>query len=294
VRRALIGSFFLVGTLLAMPARADADVQLSGLAEFVASYLHLGDRNGVIQADEAGNFWTLGGGGALDAAFGPVHLQVDFSGEGTVTNRSSNSTYLNSYGGGFHAGWRDPEIGSLGAFGGVGNVKISDLGGQDQETIAWGIGLEGQLYAGPVTLYLQGGYLDRETIKQGGDINALKNAGVVRGVARWFVLEDLVLAAEASYAQGQMDPDGDRVLIAGWGAEAEYRLPHTPIAAFLGYTGAYYFQNDDIDKVFEHRVGFGVRAYFGQASLKANDRHGVSLDLPRYLHWNGVIAGPLE
>jgi hypothetical protein len=44
----------------------------------------------------------------------------------------------------------------------------------------------------------------------------------------------------------------------------------------------------------ENRIGFGLRAYFGQPSLKANDRRGASLDLPRYLQWNGVIAGPLE
>jgi hypothetical protein len=46
--------------------------------------------------------------------------------------------------------------------------------------------------------------------------------------------------------------------------------------------------------LYEHRIGFGVRVYFGQESLRANDRHGASLDLPRYLEWNGQIAGALE
>jgi hypothetical protein len=53
-------------------------------------------------------------------------------------------------------------------------------------------------------------------------------------------------------------------------------------------------QDDDQDVLYEHRIGFGVRAYFGQESLESNDRHGASLHLPRYLEWNGQIAGALE
>ena len=79
---------------------------------------------------------------------------------------------------------------------------------------------------------------------------------------------------------------GSRDRVLGW--------PGSPLAGFLGYTGAYYFQDDDSDKLWENRIGFGVRVYFRQPSLKTNDRHGASLDLPRYLQWNGVIAGPLE
>lgn len=295
MRRALVGPA-LVGALLATPAWCvDDGVKLSGKGEFIASYVHFDEKDqGVIQPEEASNLWTVGGGGALDAALGVWHLQADFSGEGTVHNRSADDTYLGSFGGGLHAGWRNPELGSAGVFGAVGNLGINDQVGTNRQTVAWGIGLEGQLYLDSATLYLQSGYLDRETVKQGGDPNALKNAGFVRLVGRYFCGDDFRIQAEASYAQGKMDPDGDNVLIPGWGAEIEYRIPHTPIAGFLGYTGAYYFQDDDTDKLLETRVGFGVRVYLGQPSLKANDRRGVSLDLPRYLQWNGVTAGPLE
>ena len=294
MRRALAGPA-LVGALLATPALgADEGVKLSGKAEFIASYLHLDDKDQVIQPEEASNLWTLGGGGALDASLGAWHLQTDFSGEGSVDNRSSDDTYLGSFGGGLHAGWRDPELGSLGVFGAIGQFKINELDGADRTTYAWGVGLEGQLYLDRATLYLQSGYLDREALSSGGDENALENAGFVRAVGRYFCGEDFKLQGEASYAQGKMDPDADNVLIAGWGAELEYRLANTPVAGFLGYTGAYYFQNDDSDKLWESRIGFGVRVYFGQPGLEANDRHGASLDLPRYLQWNGVIAGPLE
>ena len=294
MRRALVGPV-LVGVLLAAAAAgADDGVKFSGKAELIASYLHLDAKDQVIQPEEASNLWTLGGGGALDAALGVWHLQTDFSGEGTVHNRDFDDTYLGSFGGGLHAGWRDPEIGSLGVFGAMGQLEINDLDGADRTTLAWGVGLEGQLYLDRATLLLQSGYLDREQVSSGGDIRALKNAGFVRAVGRYFCGDDFKLQAEFSYAQGKMDPDGDDVLIPGWGAEGEYRLGNTPIAGFLGYTGAFYSQNDDTDKLFEHRIGFGVRVYFGQPSLKANDRHGVSLDLPRYLQWSGVTAGALE
>lgn len=295
MRRALVGPA-LVGALLATPALGadDCCLMLSGEGELIASYLHLDDTDGVIQPDEASNLWTLGGRGALDAYLGVWHLQTDFSGEGTVHNRSADDTYMGSFGGGLHAGWRDPELGSLGAFGAMGQFKINDLDGADRTSYAWGVGLEGQLFLDSTTLYLQSGYLDREALSSGGNINALKNAGFVRGVGRYFWTDNFMLQAEGSYAQGKMDPDRDNVLIAGWGAEMEYRLANTPIAGFLGYTGAYYFQDDDVDKIWEHRIGFGVRVYFGERSLKASDRHGASLDLPRYLQWNGVIAGPLE
>jgi hypothetical protein len=91
-----------------------------------------------------------------------------------------------------------------------------------------------------------------------------------------------------------MDPDEDNVFIPGWGAGVEARLPGTPFSGFVRYTGAYFFQDDDSDKLVESRIGFGVRFYFGQPTLKANDRRGVSLDLPRYLEWGGITGGPLE
>lgn len=125
-------------------------------------------------------------------------------------------------------------------------------------------------------------------------MDALKNAGFGRAVGRYFCGDDFKLEAAVSYTQGKMDPDEDKVWILGWGADVEYRLGATPVSGFVGYTGARYDQSDDSDVLYEHRIGFGVRVYFGQESLKANDRNGVSLDLPRYLEWNGQIAGALE
>ena len=195
---------------------------------------------------------------------------------------------------GLHAGWRNPERGAFGLFGAVGNLKINNDGGNDPETVAWGVGLEGQVYFDPATLYLQSGYLDREPLSSGGDADALKNAGFVRGIGRYFWGDDLKLEGEASFAQGKMDEDEDNVWIIGWGAEAEYRLGDRPVSGFVRYTGSHYDQDDDFDVLTEHRISFGVRVYFRQESLKANDRHGASLDLPRYLEWNGQVAGALE
>ena len=293
--RALIGSA-LAGVLIASPAMGgDEYVELSGKGEFRATYLHMDDRGKrVIQVGEASNFWTLGGGGALDVVWRALNLQADFSAEGNLDETSANDTYMHSYVGGLHLGWRNPELGSFGAFGSVGHVRINSVDEHDPDTIVWGLGLEGQAFFDPFTLYLQAGYLDREPLSRGGDVDALKNAGFGRALGRYFFGDDLKLEAEASYTRCKMDPDEDNVWILGWGAELEYRLRGTPVSGFLRYTGARYDQDDDWDVLYEHRIGFGVRVYFGQESLRANDRHGASLDLPRYPEWNGQIAGALE
>jgi len=275
---------------------ADGDrVALSGKGELAATYLNLDDGGkNVIQGGEASDYWTLGGAGALDVSWRALNLQADVSAEGTLDERSADDTYEHSVGGGLHVGWRNPERGSFGVFGAVGDVEIHNVGDDDPDTVVWGVGLEGQAFFDPFTLYLQAGYLDRETVASGGDVDALKNAGFGRVVGRAFCGDDFMLASELSYTQGKMDPDEDNVWILGWGAELEYRPGGMPLSGFLGYTGSRYFQDDDSDVLYEHRVGFGVRVYFGQNSLRANDRRGASLDLPRYLELNGQTAGALE
>ena len=248
----------------------------------------------MIQGGEASNLWTLGGGGALDVAWGALNLQADFLAEGNIDETSANDTYLRSYGGGLHFGWRDPELGSFGGFGGAGDVRINSVDEPDPDTTVWAAGLEGQAFFDRFTLYLQSGYLDRETLASGGDPGALKDAGFGRALGRYFLRDDLKLEAETSYAQGKMDPDSDKVWILGWGTELEYRLGSLPLSGFFRYTGARYDQSDDKDVLYEHRIGFGVRVYFGRESLLANDRHGASLEMPHYLEWNGQTAGALE
>jgi len=288
--------FALVGCCVALPAMGGEEgVELSAKGELAATYLKLDDDGkDVIQGGEVSDYWILGGGGALGVAWQALNLQADFSAEGRLDERSADDTYRHSYGGGLHVGWRNPERGSFGAFGGVGKLEINNAHGKDPDTVAWGVGLEGQVFFEPSTLYLQAGYLDRESISSGGDIDALKNAGFARAVGRYFCSDNCKLEAEVSYAQGKMDPDEDRVWILGWGADAEFRPGGWPVSGFLGYTGARYDQDDDDDVLYEHRVGIGVRVYFGQESLEANDRNGVSLELPRYLEWNGQVAGALE
>jgi hypothetical protein len=293
--RGLIGCA-LAGALIASPAMGgDEGVELSGKGEFLAAYSNLDDRGSdVIQGGEAADYWNLGGGGALDVAWRKLNLQADFSAEGRLDEKSADDTYEHAYGGGLHLGWRDPECGSVGAFGAVGEVEINNAGDNDPDTVVWVTGLEGQAFLGPATLYLQGGYLDRQSVSSGGDVDALRKAGFARVVGRGFIGDDFKLEAEVSYAKGKMDPDHDNVWLLGWGAELEYRLGSLPVSAFVGYTGARYYQDDDWDVLYEHRIGFGVRAYFGRESLKANDRRGASLDMPRYLGWNAQIAGALE
>lgn len=288
--------FALVALLLTPAAPlADEDTVFSGRGQLRATYLTLDDaEKNVIQGGEASDYWLLGGEGAIDAGWRALHLQADFSGEVNLDERSADDTYEHAYGGGLHIGWRDPATGSLGAFGSAGRVEIHDTGSSDPSSVAWGVGLEGQVFFERVTLYLQGGFVDREPVSHGGDVDALQDAGFGRVVGRYFCGDKLKLESEASLAQGEMDPDSDTVWIVGWGAEVEYRIGALPVSAFAGYSGARYDQDDDSDVLYEHRIHFGVRIYFGQDSLETNDRKGVSLDLPRYLGWNGQVAGALE
>jgi hypothetical protein len=297
VIRKLVG-FALVGALVAPPAMGEGGgegVELSGRGEFLATYLNLDDDGkNVIQGGEASDYWILGGEGALDVGWRALHLQADFSAERTLAEKSADDTYQHAYGGGLHIGWRNPDLGSVGAFGSVGQVEVNDIDGSDPDSVVWGVGLEGQAFFDRFTLYLQAGYLDREPVSSGGDVDALKNAGFGRVVGRYFFGGDFKLEAEVSYTQGKMDPDVDNVWVLGWGTGVECQLGGTPVSGFVDYTGARYDQDDDFDVLYEHRIGFGVRVYFGQESLEVNDRYGVSLDLPRTLGWNGQIAGALE
>jgi len=286
------------GVLVASPAiGANRSVELSGKGTFTATYLNLDDRGkDVIQGGEASDYWTLGGDGSLDVASGLLNVQADFSAEGTLDRGSDDDTLEHWYGGGLHVGWRDPGRGSISGFGGIGKVKINNLGDDDPDTIAWTAGLEGQiLLLDPVTFYMQAGYMDRQSIASGGDIAYIKNAGFVRVFPRFFVGDNFKIEIpEISYTQGTMDPDRDKVWILGWRAELEYRPENLPVSAFLSYTGARYDQEDDWDVLYEHRIGFGVRLYFGQESLKANEHRGASLELPPYLQWGAMTAGTLE
>lgn len=293
-RRLLVSG--LSAALIAFPAFAHDDVVLSGLGELRSTYVYIDDvkNDDVIQAGESNDFWTLGAGGSLDAAWRAFHAQADFAGHGTVGEQSADDTEEGVHGGGLHLNLRDSDLGSIGTFGAVGKIKINDVGKNDPESVVWGIGGEAQVYIHWLTLYLQGGFLDRASLSNGGEPDALQNAGFGRGIVRGFWGDNVKLAAEASYAKGRMDPDRDDVRITGWGAEAEYRVARTPVSGFVRYTGANYHQNDDKDTLEVHRIGFGVRVYFGQPSLAANDRHGATLDLPRYLEWNGITAGTLE
>lgn len=268
---------------------------LSARGEFGSTYVHLDGGPGVVQGGEADNFWTVGGFGALDAAWQQwFHVQADVLGEANVTERSADDTYLDSYGGGLHLNLRDPELGSVGAFAGLGELVINNKPGNNPKTLSYVAGLEGQLFIDRLTLYLQGGYIDRESVEDGGDVDALADAGWGRLIGRFFPIDQVGLTTDVSYTQGRMDPDGDKVWIVGWRGEAEWRPHGWPISGFVKYTGAHYHQNDDNDDLNEHRIQFGLRFTFGQESLFANDRHGASLELPRWLQLTGETAGVLE
>ncbi|MDB5570986.1 MAG: hypothetical protein JWN93_2169, partial [Hyphomicrobiales bacterium] len=75
-----------------------------------------------------------------------------------------------------------------------------------------------------------------------------------------------------------------------WGVGVEHKFGASPFSAFLKYEGAdtkltasgvnccTTFYNDNF-KTTSHAVKAGVRIYFGEGTLLANDRTGTTLDI---------------
>lgn len=291
--RHLAGAFLvlLAGAGYATDAPAAA---LSGVGELAATYLRHSDPDGsVLQGGEASDLWTLGGRASVDLALDALHMQADFGGDSSVRTRDADDTYEGSWGAALHVNARDSERGAIGVFGSLGRLGIHDLDARDPHSNVWSIGLEGAAFLDRITAVGQAGYLDR-THSRGADRDALERGRFVRAELRWFPRDDVRLAGAAGYLGGRMDDDADHVWAIDWMGEAEAVLPEGIVGGFVRYAGGYYHQSDDIDELVEHRIIFGLRAYFGQASRLAHDRSGATFEAPRALQWNGVIAGPLE
>ncbi|MCA9511271.1 MAG: hypothetical protein R3E88_15570 [Myxococcota bacterium] len=283
----------------AAPARAGAEgrglpAPVSGVGEVRATYLRFSDPNGdVLQGGEARDLWAVGADASIDVAFGDVHVQADLGGDAGTRTRRADDTYEGSFGAAVHANVRDFRLGAIGVFGSLGRLAIHDLDARDPHSNVWSIGLEGAAFFPRATVVAQAGYLDR-THSRGADPDALESGRLARGELRWFPRDTVRLAAGAGYVGGRMDDDDDHVWVIDWLGEAEALVPGSRVAGFVRYAGGYYHQSDDTDSLVEHRVVFGLRAYFGEATLIAHDRDGATFEAPRALEWNGVIAGPLE
>jgi hypothetical protein len=236
------------------------------------------------------NGWSLGGAGRVNWWWAPNYsIQLDAQGEGTsykftgpgFFSRSSSHAYLI----GGHANWRDPQRGLIGVFGGAGDATNFFV-----DTVRHGlVGVEGQAYWGPVTLYGQGGY--SSTIFDVSIFVDNVHAWFVRGTGRVYVNANFRLEGTVLYADGSVDfgpnagPGTTDFQTWLWRAKAEYKFASAPFSLFAYYEGSR-LDTDRVGpgftanvKVTDQRVMGGIRLYLNENTLQWNDRNGTTLDI---------------
>jgi Chaperone of endosialidase len=246
--------------------------------------------------------WVLGGAGRGNWwATQNLNLQLDIQAEGnsykmpsSLLDPGTNHNFSTvSYLAAVHANFRDPQMGLLGAFGGVGDVSGNTLTaiGTNSSGVRHALGgLEGQYYWNMLTLYGQGGY---DSTLDFGNSTVVTNAHAWfgRGTARYFVTPDFMLEGTGQYANGRMEFGPFFGSLTNsfntwlWRAKAEWRPGPLPFSFFATYEGSRTEfgtspqSQTTGEKVTDNRFMGGVRLYLGTDTLLANDRHGTSLDV---------------
>lgn len=279
----------------AQAADYDQQVQelvVSGMVESWNGYTIYADRNNLGDSEADEDIFVSGYSGRLSLPLGSnlsgqmdldTEISSDYLFEG---NDDDSGGFLLSYQALFHFNYRDPSTGLIGAFGGFGR------GGADGDQYPlYVIGGEAQVYLGNITLYGQGGYLDSDTEIGGGDDDSLRDAIFGRAVARWFVDENSRLQGEFSYANGEVDGDGDEGEIFEWGVRYDTVLGGLPIVGdtnvFVGYRGSHNENVDEGESYMDHTIMVGFRHAFGGNTLLEFDRVGATLDAPNFGRWVG-------
>jgi hypothetical protein len=248
--------------------------------------------------------WPIGGAGRGNWwATNDFSVQMDVQAEGTQYNvppsflgpgfsgRFSTLSYLV----GGHANYRNSQTGLVGLFGAIGDVS-GNVGTSTFFTSGTGVrhalgGVEGQYYVNGLTLYGQIGYDATLDFGNTSDINDV-HAWFFRGTARYFFMPNFMVEGTAQFSTGAVGfsnfgliiPDTDFDM---WRAsvKAEWRPSMMPFSIFGKYefNQTSYSQNivhfTPNERIAENRLMAGIRVYFGQNTLLANDRTGATLDI---------------
>lgn len=251
--------------------------------------------------------WSIGSAGRGNWwATQNFSVQLDAQAEGTqytiprdqlalidpsLSGRFSTLSYLV----GAHANYRNSQTGLLGVFGAIGDAggNANTFGFFGNNTgVRHGLGgLEGQFYWNALTLYGQFGY---DAAVNPGNASFVDDAHAwfVRGTARYFFMPNFMVEGTGQYSKGAVGfrnlgnflPDTGFEM---WRAsvKAEWRPNTMPFSIFAKYeyNQTNYDQNTIVfspsERVSENRLMGGVRLYFGQNTLLANDRTGATLDI---------------
>ena len=291
---------FVISTLaatalqgVAQAADATADTSAGPAVRFLletqSGYSFLSGR--AVDPEEEDSFSTTGAVGRINFEAGEyLNIQGDIFGDYAWIDDDSDDSYRSQLGGGLHLYGRS-DMGALGVFGALGDVSIENDSGGDDGGLNYIAGAEAQFYQGDWTFYLQAGWLDSE---RSDDVDMIRDALFARGVVRLYFGADTLIQTEAAYVNGEMDDDNDDMDIWSVGARLQHRFDFWPGAFYVGYRGDFADQDDTAGPVDSHTIQFGATYAFGSDSLQDNERNGAAMDLPAFMRWQGVAAGPLE
>ena len=259
------------------------------LIESQSGYSFLSGR--ALDPEEEDSFSTTGAVGRINfEASEYLNIQGDIFGDYAWIDDDADDSYQSQFGGGLHLYGRS-DMGALGVFGALGDVSIGNDGGSDDGGLNYIAGAEAQVYQGDWTFHLQAGWLDSE---RSDDVDMIRDALFARGVVRHYFGADTLIQAEAAYVNGEMDDDNDDMDIWSVGARLQHRFDFWPGAFYVGYRGDFADQDDTAGPINSHMIQFGATYTFGSDSLQDNERHGAAMDLPAFMRWQGIAAGPLE
>lgn len=202
-----------------------------------------------------------------------INLQFDIAGGSSLDNSNSFDSFFGGFGAGLHLNYRDPNVGALGVFGGVGRANVgSDWSGNYMLMVA---GFEGQYYCNAWTLRAQAGYMDSDS-----NGYLVQEAGLLRVGADYYASKTLKLSGEVGYLDGRATDTDDDVTTWDWALTAEYAFGKSvPVSTYIEYRGQ---RTEAWDNNLDRDVvSVGVRFYFGNDNdLQKADREGAAFSLP--------------
>lgn len=218
----------------------------------------------------------LGGGGHVNFWLSDNWtLQID--GGGSFFRIDTNDDSVFAVDMMVHTGWRDPERGYFGAFGGLSSFGYRGESGNSYDQ--WVIGGEGAVYLDSMTIFGQAGFMDSfdDDTNGSGPGDSFTDTWFVRGGVRYFATPNMKLEASGGLLQGnEYASDADGVDMPFWKTEIEYKPDDFNVSWFASYGG--YREDESNYEHTNHTIMGGVRVHFGQDTLMSFDRSGASLD----------------
>jgi hypothetical protein len=216
---------------------------------------------------DAENAWVFGGNARANYALTDRwNVQGDLFGESV----RFDGIALDTLGAGGHVYWRDPNSFAAGVFASATSI------GSVFSLKEYLVGPEAQVYFGNFTLYGQA-YFGQIS----ADFPFFPDIDVWggRAIARYFVHDDFRIQGEVGYRQFSQDSfETDNWTFA---AQADYRFTGSPFSVFGRYQYDTFSSDAGAGELDAHKVLVGLRGTFGAETLKAEDRFGATMELPR-------------